>query len=443
MMATAREVALHVLTDVLVNQAYSNHALNEQFKKEELSAQDKGFVTEIVYGTLQHQRLLTYYMEPHINGRLKGWVRILIQLTIYQILFLNHVPAHAAISEAVGIAKKRGGQFNANLVNGFCREFIRQEKRSLEDIKNPLERLAIETSHPDWLIKLWAKQFGEEQTRQMAFANNERVAVKVRVNTLKTTKENLQAQLLQEGIKTTTNTLVEEALRIEGKNVAATQSFADGLCYVQDEASMLVADALDPKPHAKVLDVCAAPGGKTTHLAQVMGNCGEIFAHDIYEHKLKLINENAARLGITSIKASCQDATTLKSAYEPQSFDYILVDAPCTGLGIMRRHPEAKLTKKPEDLDAIIQIQQTILEQVADLLKVGGTLVYSTCTVNRKENDKMVEQFIKKYPDYQLDQTLANRLPAVLKDKASSGMLQLLPGEFDTDGFFIAALVRQ
>ena len=440
---TAREVALHILTEVLINKAYSNHALNEQLKKTDLTAQDKGFVTELVYGTLQQQQLLSYYIEPFVQGRLKGWVRILIQMTVYQIVFLKSVPSHAAISEAVLIAKKRGGQFNANLVNGICRELNRQPLRSLDEITDKFERLAIETSHPLWLIKLWSKQFKEEATVKMAHANNERVSVKVRVNTLKTSKERLKAQLIKEGIEISEDTVFENALRIIKGNVAMTQAFEAGLCYIQDEASMLVADALNPQENTIVLDACAAPGGKTTHLAQVMNNTGRILAHDIYTHKMALIEENATRLGVTTIEPVCADATTLSTMYSNEMFDSILVDAPCTGLGIMRRHPEAKLSKKPEDLDEISQIQAKILDDIQGLVKVGGRLVYSTCTVNRKENDKMIEQFLKKYPHYELDTTLANRLPVKLREKALMGMIQLLPGEFDTDGFFIASLIRR
>ncbi len=441
-MANARELALQTLTDILIDGAYSNHALSEKIEKNELTVQDKNFMTELVYGTLQHEQLLNFYVTPFFNGKVKAWVRILIQMTLYQMLFLDSVPEHASISEAVKIAKKRGGQFNAKLVNAILREMTRTSLPSLDSIKDETERLAVETSHPLWLIKLWSKQFGWEKTVQMARANNERVNVTVRVNGVRGTREELKQKLEAEGITCTYGTLSEDALVILKGNVIKTKAFEQGWFYVQDESSMLVARALKPKHHSKVLDACSAPGGKTTHVAELMRQTGTVYAHDIYAHKIKLIEENVKRLGLTNVVATLQDATTLNELYGEQSFDAVLVDAPCSGLGILRRHPEVKLTKQPSDLDEIMMIQKQILDTVASLVKQGGTLVYSTCTVNRKENDKMIEQFLTQYPDYELDSTLATRLPEVLKEQTKNGMVQLFPGDYQTDGFFIACLKR-
>lgn len=442
-MANARELALQTLTDILIDGAYSNHALSEQIEKNELTVQDKNFMTELVYGTLQHEQLLNFYVTPFFNGKVKAWVRILIEMTLYQMLFLDSVPEHAAISEAVKIAKKRGGQFNGKLVNAILREMTRTPLPSLDTIKDEAERLAIETSHPLWLIKLWSKQFGWEKTIQMARANNERVNVTIRVNGVRGTREELKQKLESEGITCEYGNLSEDALVILKGNVIKTKAFEQGWFYVQDESSMLVARALKPKHHSKVLDTCSAPGGKTTHVAELMRQTGTVYAHDVYEHKIKLIEDNVKRLGLTNVVATLQDATTLNERYEADSFDAVLVDAPCSGLGILRRHPEVKITKKPSDLDEIMMIQKKILNTVAPLVKVGGTLVYSTCTVNRKENDKMVEQFVAQHPEYELDLTLVNRLPEALREQTKNGMVQLFPGDYQTDGFFIACLKRQ
>ena len=404
-MANARELALQTLTDILIDGAYSNHALSEQIEKNELTVQDKNFMTELVYGTLQHEQLLNFYVTPFFNGKVKAWVRILIQMTLYQMLFLDSVPEHAAISEAVKIAKKRGGQFNGKLVNAILRELTRTPLPSLDTIKDEAERLAVETSHPLWLIKLWSKQFGWEKTIQMARANNERVNVTIRVNGVRGTREELKQKLESEGITCEYGNLSQDALVILKGNVIKTKDFEQGWFYVQDESSMLVARALKPKHHSKVLDTCSAPGGKTTHVAELMRQTGTVYAHDVYEHKIKLIEDNVKRLGLTNVVATLQDATTLNERYESDSFDAVLVDAPCSGLGILRRHPEVKITKQPSDLDEIMMIQKKILNTVAPLVKVGGTLVYSTCTVNRKENDKMVEQFLAQHPEYELDPT--------------------------------------
>ena len=442
-MANARELALQTLTDILIDGAYSNHALSEQIEKNELTVQDKNFMTELVYGTLQHEQLLNFYVTPFFNGKVKAWVRILIQMTLYQMLFLDSVPEHAAISEAVKIAKKRGGQFNGKLVNAILRELTRTPLPSLDTIKDEAERLAVETSHPLWLIKLWSKQFGWEKTIQMARANNERVNVTIRVNGVRGTREELKQKLESEGITCEYGNLSQDALVILKGNVIKTKDFEQGWFYVQDESSMLVARALKPKHHSKVLDTCSAPGGKTTHVAELMRQTGTVYAHDVYEHKIKLIEDNVKRLGLTNVVATLQDATTLNERYESDSFDAVLVDAPCSGLGILRRHPEVKITKQPSDLDEIMMIQKKILNTVAPLVKVGGTLVYSTCTVNRKENDKMVEQFLAQHPEYELDATLVNRLPEVLHEQTKKGMVQLFPGDYQTDGFFIACLKRQ
>ena len=442
-MANARELALQTLTDILIDGAYSNHALSEQIEKNELTVQDKNFMTELVYGTLQHEQLLNFYVTPFFNGKVKAWVRILIQMTLYQMLFLDSVPEHAAISEAVKIAKKRGGQFNGKLVNAILRELTRTPLPSLDTIKDEAERLAVETSHPLWLIKLWSKQFGWEKTIQMARANNERVNVTIRVNGVRGTREELKQKLESEGITCEYGNLSQDALVILKGNVIKTKAFEQGWFYVQDESSMLVARALKPKHHSKVLDTCSAPGGKTTHVAELMRQTGTVYAHDVYEHKIKLIEDNVKRLGLTNVVATLQDATTLNERYESDSFDAVLVDAPCSGLGILRRHPEVKITKQPSDLDEIMMIQKKILNTVAPLVKVGGTLVYSTCTVNRKENDKMVEQFLAQHSEYELDATLVNRLPEVLHEQTKKGMVQLFPGDYQTDGFFIACIKRQ
>lgn len=442
-MANARELALQTLTDILINGAYSNHALNEQIEKSDLTIQDKNFMTELVYGTLQHQQLLNFYATPFFNGKVKGWIRILIQMTLYQILYLDSVPQHAAISEAVNVAKKRGGQFNGKLVNAILREMVRNPLPDLQLIQDDAERLATQTSHPIWLIKLWIKQFGMEKTEQMAHANNERVNVTIRVNGVRGTKEELKQKLEEEGIECQDGSLSPDALVITKGNVIKTKAFEQGWFYVQDESSMLVARALKPKHHTKVLDTCSAPGGKTTHVAEMMRQTGTVYAHDIYPHKIKLIEDNVKRLGLTNVVVNLQDATKLKECYPSESFDSVLVDAPCSGLGILRRHPEVKITKKPEDLDGVMAIQKEILKTVASLVKDGGTLLYSTCTVNRKENDKMVEWFLREYPEFKLDQTLVERLPDVLKEQSSTGMVQLFPGDYQTDGFFIACLKRE
>lgn len=442
-MANARESALTALSNIVVNGKYGNQAVNEQIEKNGLDAQERAFMTELTYGTLKNIQLLDFYAAPYFKGRVKAWVKLLISLTLYQILYLDNVPEHAAVSEAVNIAKKRGGKVIGGVVNGILRELCRHPLRKLEEIQDPLERLATEWSHPLWLVKLWESQYGREQTVEILKANNQKAHLTLRVNTRLVSRKELRDRLKEEGVLTRESPLSNEALIVDAGNPVRTRSFDKGCFYVQDQASMLAAHSLGPDPGSRVLDTCSAPGGKATHAAQLMQGTGIVVAHDLYPHKIQLIEENVQRLGLSNIEASVLDAATLAKSYPQESFDYIMIDAPCSALGILRRHPEAKIFKKPEDLDEIQKTSKKILEEAAGLLKPGGRMVFSTCTVNRKENEKQVKTFLGKHPDFQLDSTLPERMPEQLKKKTADGMIQLFPGEYGTDGFFIASLTKK
>ncbi|MCL1949413.1 MAG: 16S rRNA (cytosine(967)-C(5))-methyltransferase RsmB [Turicibacter sp.] len=442
-MANVREAALTALSDIITNNSYSNRTISELIEKNKLGRHDRALFTEIVYGTLEHFQLLDFYVQPYFKSKVKSWMKLLVYMTLYQILYLNSIPEHAAISEAVNIAKKRGGQFNGGLVNGILRELRRNPLRDLEEIEDVPTRMATEYSHPLWLVKLWNSQYGEAATEAILKANGEKVPLTLRVNTSKTNRKTLKKNLLAAKVETVASPLNEEALIVTKGNPMRTRSFEAGEFYVQDEASMLVAKALDPKSGSRVLDTCSAPGGKALHAAALMNGSGEVVANDLYPHKIKLIEDNAARLGVENVKATLKDAALLHEAYQKESFDYLMVDAPCSALGILRRHPEAKITKRPEDLDGVGAISYQILDGAASLLKPGGRLVFSTCTINRKENDKQVERFLREHPEFSLDGTLPERLPEPLREAAKDGMIQLFPGMYGTDGFFIASLMKK
>jgi len=439
----ARKVAFEVLLNIKFNEAYSNHALSTAFAEHELSIQDKAFVTEIVYGTLTHYRKLVFWVEPYFQGRVKEWVQVLLAMTMYQTACLSGIPSYAANNDAVEIAKQRGGNFNAKVVNSILRKATVDDLRWYDDIEDEIEKWAMHYSHPNWLVRLWDAQFGWEKTEEIMEANNEKAQMVLRTNLALTNKDALIKKLSQEGVTCTEGELCPTAIRVTKGNPLLTTAFKDGLFYIQDEASMLPAMALAPTKGAQVLDVCAAPGGKTFHLAEMVGELGVVYAHDIYDHKIARIKENAKRLRINNVEASLCCALELEKLYKPASFDYILVDAPCSGLGILRRHPEAKLSKKPEDLDEITPIQQHILGSASKLLKPGGRLVYSTCTLNRKENQRQVESFLKANEDFELDHEFEARMPAILKENFEHGMLQLFPQDFKTDGFFVASLTQK
>jgi len=440
----ARQKALEVLLKIKQEKTYSSVAIDEALSASEVSQKDKNLITEIVYGTLTNENLLEFWVEPFYQGRVKAWVRMLLLMTVYQMKFLDKIPDYAAIDDAVNIAKLRGGEFNANVVNVILRKLSKlKSNRALEEISDVIKRQEVEFTHQAWMIRLWNAQFGEKASLKMLKSNNMRPPLTLRTNVTLTTTDELMCKLAEDNVIVSRSNLLPDALVVNSGNIFASQAFVDGLFYVQDVASQIPAIALAPTENSVVLDVCAAPGGKTFQLASMVGALGKVYAHDLYAHKIERLNENKTRLQITNVEASVRDALKLDEIYEEETFDYILVDAPCSGLGILRRHPEAKLTKTPEELDSILYIQKNILESAAPLLKSGGRLVYSTCSVNLKENHKQVELFLKNHDDFEIDLEFKERMDEKLAGNFKSGMLQLLPQDFDTDGFFVAALIKK
>ncbi|MDE5413018.1 16S rRNA (cytosine(967)-C(5))-methyltransferase RsmB [Alkalihalobacterium chitinilyticum] len=445
---TIRDVALDVLLQIEKNQAYSNLLLNQTVKKANLDQRDVGLLTEIVYGTVQRRDTLDFYLEPFIKKgvkKLDDWVRVLLRLSLYQMIYLDRVPDRAIVHEAVTIAKRRGHQGISGMVNGVLRNVRRQELRSFDEVKDDVNRLAIETSHPLWLVRRLVAQYGFEEARQMCLTNLEPPQVTVRVNQTKASIEEAIELLSQEGIDTVRGYLSNDALIIEKGNVTHTEAFKNGVITIQDESSMLVARALAPEEGMHVLDCCAAPGGKSTHLAEQMNDKGRVTALDLHDHKVKLIQQLCERLQLKSVAGKTMDARLAKDSFEKASFDAILVDAPCSGLGVIRRKPDIKWTKSVKDIEAIQNIQKEILTAVVPLLKPGGRLVYSTCTIDRTENEEMVQWFLDSHDDFRLDSSLSERLPQHISEKAKfeEGSLTILPHHFNTDGFFITAMIKQ
>ncbi|NUK29067.1 16S rRNA (cytosine(967)-C(5))-methyltransferase RsmB [Parageobacillus sp. VR-IP] len=440
-----REIALETLLAIEEKEAYSNLQLNKVIEEHHLSARDVGLLTEIVYGTVQRRDTLDYYLTPFLAKarKLERWVRILLRLTLYQVLYLDRVPDRAAIFEAVEIAKKRGHKGTASLVNGVMRSIQRQGVPPLEDIKDEVKRLAVATSHPYWLVKRWVGQYGFAETKRMCETNLLPPKQTARVNTARITVEEAMERLRQEGMEVARGEVAAEAIRAEKGNLAHTAVFREGLITIQDESSMLVARALGPKEGERVLDSCAAPGGKSTHIAELMDSTGQVVSVDIHDHKVKLIEEQAKRLQLTNISTYVLDSRRLGERFEKESFDKILVDAPCSGFGVIRRKPDIKYAKTEEDIPSLIELQQEILRAVAPLLKRGGTLVYSTCTIDREENEEVIAQFLKHHPEFVPDETMQERLPEKVQPYVRNGQLHLLPHYFGSDGFFIASLRKK
>ncbi|WP_413380052.1 16S rRNA (cytosine(967)-C(5))-methyltransferase RsmB [Alkalihalobacillus sp. 1P02AB] len=448
MSKNVREVALQILIQIEKEQAYSNLLLNQTINNGEIEKRDVGLLTELVYGTVQRKLTLTFFLTPFVKKGLESlepWVKTLLQMSVYQLVYLERVPERAVIHEAVTIAKKRGHDGTASLVNGILRSVQREGVPSFEKVTNQTKRLAFEYSFPKWLVRRWLTTYGEEETREMMKMSLKPPVVSLRVNQLKTNQDDLAKILKEEGVLTRKGELSSDALIVEEGNAFKTNAYRSGLFTAQDESSMLVAKALGPKAGEHILDSCAAPGGKSTHIAELMNNEGTLLSVDLHEHKVQLIREQAKRLDLSMIEVVAADVRAFSQKTPVESFDAILLDAPCSGLGVIRRKPDIKWAKKESDIQDIAEIQAMILEAVAPLLKKGGRLVYSTCTIDQEENEAIVEHFIQTHPEFQWDITLSDRLPEkiVQSKRYKGGSVTILPHDYETDGFFIASLMKK
>jgi 16S rRNA (cytosine967-C5)-methyltransferase len=444
-MKNVRELALEALLTVEKKQAYSNLLLNNYLDSGKLTKKDAGLFTEIVYGTIQRTITLDYYLTPYIQKqkKLQDWVKVLLKLTLYQMIYLDKVPARAAIYEAVEIAKKRGHKGVASVVNGVLRSIQREGLPNLETMENDVERITIATSHPKWLVEKWVEQYGVEAAERMCEMNLVPPNQTARVNTAKAGVDEVIEMLTNQGFDVEKGEVAQESIISQKGNLAYSNAFKNGYITIQDESSMLVARALGVESGDLVYDCCAAPGGKTTHIAELLKGKGTVISTDLHEHKVKLINEQAARLGLTNVETQALDSRKAQGIFKEEQFDKVLVDAPCSGFGVIRRKPDLKYTKTVKDIAQLASIQLAILDEVAPLVKKGGTLVYSTCTIDKEENTEVVNAFLQNNKDFKIDISIKDLLPQKLDRYISEGMLQLLPHYFGTDGFFIVRLKRQ
>ncbi|WP_395096738.1 16S rRNA (cytosine(967)-C(5))-methyltransferase RsmB [Bacillus amyloliquefaciens] len=440
-----RELALEALEKLEQNQAYSNLLLTSVIKTNTLGDQDRGLLTELVYGTLQNKIALDYMLKPFIRkpNKVKPWVIQLLRLSAYQMEYLEKIPDRAAIHEAVEIAKKRGHKGIASFVNGILRSLQREGAPSFAEIEDPVLRLSTETSHPEWLVKEWVEAYGFEAAEKICRIHLIPPKQTLRVNHIKSDRETVLNEMENAGLEAEAGDLSPDAIKLLKGSIANTAFFQNGRVSIQDESSMLVARALDPKPGETVLDACAAPGGKSAHIAELMENEGSLTSLDLHRHKVKLIKEGAERLGLTIIDAQTMDARKAGEAFGAERFDRVLVDAPCSGFGVIRRKPDMKYTKTPEDSRRLSEIQLGILREIAPLVKKGGTLVYSTCTMDRTENEEVMHAFIQEHPEFEPDFSLEKRLPEKARPFVQDGSLQILPHYFGTDGFFISSMRKK
>lgn len=439
---SVRYVALKALERVDQGGAYSNLLLRELIDKSKLNEKDGRLLTELVYGTISHQRLLAFYIQPFIMKAKKvdDWVKLLLELSVYQLLYLDKVPSHAVLNEAVEIAKGRGNEGIGRFVNGVLRNIQRQGVPSLETIEDPMERLSREISLPKFLTKKLVNEIGEEETLELGLSLFDPSHVSCRVDTRNITRDAALDILLEEGIEARKSDVSPYGIVADRGYIAGSSLFRYGLLTIQDESSMLVAPALQVEANHQVLDACAAPGGKTTHIATFLDaeEGGKVTSLDIHPHKVSLIEENAKRLHVSDVvEAKELDARAVSETFPENYFDRILVDAPCSGLGLMRRKPDIRYNKQPEDFRKLPVIQLDILESVAPSLKPDGILVYSTCTFAPEENQEVVAEFLNRHPEFSLVEVPVGN---VVQSSIKNNMLTIYPHQYMTDGFFISCL---
>ncbi|MDR7074515.1 16S rRNA (cytosine(967)-C(5))-methyltransferase RsmB [Fictibacillus barbaricus] len=440
-----RAIALEVLVKVEQNQAYSNLQLNQALQKADVNEKDKALLTSIVYGTIQRKNTIDFYLEQLLNKPIKKkdrWVLSLLRLSIFQMLYMDRVPDHAIIHEAVEIAKYKGHQGLAGMVNGILRKLQREGTDAMDEkLGNSAEKEALKYSMPFWLYQRWSSQFGAENAEKMAESNLIPAPVTARINTMLSSRTAVLDELNEEGITAAEGELSSEGIVIKNGYLPNSKAYKEGLVTIQDESSMLVARAVGAKPGEIVLDACAAPGGKSTHLAEMMKGEGRVVSLDLHQHKIELIKKQAERLGLNNIDARTLDARKVKEEFETESFDRVLVDAPCSGFGVIRKKPDLKWAKTEQDVKRLTSIQKDILHSASQMVKPEGILVYSTCTVDKEENAEVSEWFLSEHPEFEWDPHFSEKMPENVKpfiiEERSD--LQIMPHYFNSDGFYIAA----
>lgn len=441
-----RNTIVDLLLRIEKDHGFSHLVIDQALRTNRVDPKDEGLLTEIVYGTIQRKLTIDYYVESFIDPKKKLdlWLKILLRMSVYQMVYLDKVPDHAIIHEAVEIAKQRGHKGIASFVNGVLRNIQRKGVPDTASITNEVKRLSVETSHPEWLVERWISSYGYQTTKEMCEENLTRKALSIRVQPLRISCREAMDRLNEEGLETRASAFSKQGIVIDKGNVLKTDLFKEGYITIQDQSSMLVGEMLQATSGMRVLDACSAPGGKVTHIAEKMEDKGEIYAYDLHKKKVKLVEEKASDLQLTIIDARPGDARNLQELHEKESFDRILIDAPCSGLGVIRGKPEIKYDKQIDDIERLSTIQLDILESVAPLLKNDGLLIYSTCTVDKEENEQVIKKFLKNNSNYRIDQRFFEELPNKLNE--SQGItdlgLQLFPQTNGTDGFFLTRLKK-
>ena len=410
---------------------------------DELSAEDRSLCYELVLGVLRRQLWLDRLIE-HFAGRqsekLDAPVRRALRLGLYQLRLLERIPASAAVNESVNMAHAARVRSAAPFINAVLRRATREpEYDPAVQIADPLERIAVATSHPAWLIRRWAEAFGIEETERFARANNTSAPAAFRVNTLRADTDTVINNLRAAGVSVAPSRVAPDGWRVQGSAGAALRELTQqGLIYTQDEASQLVAHVLGARAGERVLDVCAAPGSKTTHIAALAGDGALIVAGDLHEHRLRVVKESCERLGVQGVRAVALDAETCLP-FGDEAFERVLVDAPCTGTGTLRHNPEIRWRLAPSNIAELASVQSKILSEASRVVRRGGRLIYSTCSVEREENEEVVAAFLLAHEDFEQ----VEAAPAPNSLLLRTGAARTWPQRDDVDGFFVAALEKK
>ena len=439
-----RQIALTILYKIDKENAYSNIALDEELRKNKklLKEKDIGLISEIVYGTttwkLTIDTIIKKYSKLKIE-KLSIWILNILRMGIYQIVFLDKIPKSAAVNESVNLAKRYGHPASANFVNAILRKIEKKDFEEMSQIKEPIQRIMLTTSTPKWIIEELLKEKAIQDVEEICKNSNQKPSLSIRVNTLKTTKENLIKELKKLQIEVKQGILEDFLIVEKVKQIENLEIFKQGWCTIQDESAGLAALVLKPREGERILDACSAPGGKTSYLAQLMKNKGMIEAWDIHPHRTKLVEETAKRLGIQIIQTKVKDATLKENNIE--KFDKILLDVPCLGTGVIRKKPDIKWKHDKTEIEEITKIQKTILQNCSEYLKEGGELVYSTCSILQEENENIISDFLKKNKNFKITPIPINEKNMFYQYRENAGYLKVYPNK-EIDGFFICKIKK-
>ncbi|MGK7927305.1 MAG: 16S rRNA (cytosine(967)-C(5))-methyltransferase [Spirulina sp.] len=446
-MHDSRQLAFTALQQIYSQGAYTDIALDRVLRDPEIQPADRGLTTELVYGIVRRRRSLDRLIDRLGKNSAQQQplpLRIILQIGLYQLHYLSQIPDSAAVNTAVELAKKNGFKRLSGVVNGILRQYLRLAAKETDLLQLPedrVESLGILYSFPNWIIETWIAQFGRDETEKLCQWFNQTPNLDLRINPLKTTRAEMRSRFENAGIAAEIVPFLPQALRLPGKlgNISQLPGFTEGLWSVQDSSAQLVTHLLDPQPGETIIDACAAPGGKTAHIAELMGDRGKIWACDRAKSRLRKVRQKARRLHLNSSEIREGDSGNI-----PEFIgigDRVLLDVPCSGLGTLHRHPDIRWRQTPDKLAQLVSLQENLLKSTATWVKPGGILVYSTCTLNPQENENMIDNFLQLHPEWNIENP-GNSFP-FSASISSRGWLKILPTKQAMDGFFMVKLMKQ